>query len=134
MPAESAILQAGIEAAIESSVFDSPSASCSNTGEDIFIGLGSSEAMGGATLRDIYAKAWEVGGYTKVYSSLRSSYLLASQRTSYLDTSRAGCWRWCFDLDLDTSFTRCPGKTNQRSESFKCIRGTLVDYWAISLR
>ncbi|KAF8603812.1 hypothetical protein BDV93DRAFT_125522 [Ceratobasidium sp. AG-I] len=60
MPAESAILQAGIEAAMESSVFDSPSASCSKTGEDIFIGLGSSEAMGGATLRDTYAKAWEL--------------------------------------------------------------------------
>lgn len=64
MPAESAILQAGIGAAMESSVFDSPSATCSKTGEDVFIGLGSSEAMGGATLRDIYAKAWEVSDYT----------------------------------------------------------------------
>lgn len=60
MPAESAILQAGIEAAMDSSVFDSPPASCSKTGKDVFIGLGSSEAMGGATLRDIYAKAWEL--------------------------------------------------------------------------
>ncbi|KAG9119848.1 hypothetical protein FRC07_004919, partial [Ceratobasidium sp. 392] len=57
--AESAVLKAGIESAMSASVFDSPSASCSGTSEDIFVGLNSSETMGGATLRDIYAKAWE---------------------------------------------------------------------------
>ncbi|KAG9102838.1 hypothetical protein FRC06_000984 [Ceratobasidium sp. 370] len=57
--AESAILKAGIESAMSASVFDSPSASCSRTSDDVFIGLNSSETMGGATLRDIYAKAWE---------------------------------------------------------------------------
>ncbi|QRV74019.1 amidase [Ceratobasidium sp. AG-Ba] len=59
MVAESAILKTGIEAAMSASVFDSPSASCSSSSEDVFVGLNSSEVMGGATLRDIYAKAWE---------------------------------------------------------------------------
>ncbi|KAG8745668.1 hypothetical protein FRC10_007365 [Ceratobasidium sp. 414] len=57
--AESAILKAGIESAVSASVFDSPSASCSRISEDVFVDLSSSETMGGATLRDIYAKAWE---------------------------------------------------------------------------
>jgi hypothetical protein len=65
MAAESSILQSGIEAAIGASVFDSPLASCSKTSEDVFVGLGSSENMGGGTLRDIYAKAWEVSDRTK---------------------------------------------------------------------
>ncbi|KAG8700242.1 hypothetical protein FRC08_004823 [Ceratobasidium sp. 394] len=56
--AESTILKAGIESAMSASVFDSPPTLC-KTGEDVFIGPNSSETMGGATLRDIYAKAWE---------------------------------------------------------------------------
>ncbi|KAG8723403.1 hypothetical protein FRC09_003469 [Ceratobasidium sp. 395] len=57
--AEYSILKAGVESAMSGSVFDSPSASCSGTSKDVFVGLNSSETMGGATLRDIYAKAWE---------------------------------------------------------------------------
>ncbi|KAG8762297.1 Trimeric GatFAB AmidoTransferase(AdT) complex subunit [Ceratobasidium sp. 423] len=57
--AEAAVLQAGIEAAMESSVFDSPSGSSGSHSQDTFDGMTSPE-MGGATLRDIYAKAWEL--------------------------------------------------------------------------
>lgn len=59
--AEAVVLQDGIEAAMQSSVFDSPSDSCSSG--DVSGSLASSETMGGATLRDIYAKAWEVSSY-----------------------------------------------------------------------
>ncbi|KAJ1306718.1 hypothetical protein OPQ81_007708 [Rhizoctonia solani] len=57
--AEAAVLQAGIEAAMESSVFDSPAGSSSGDNQHTSDGPISPE-MGGATLRDIYAKAWEL--------------------------------------------------------------------------
>ncbi|CAE6406156.1 unnamed protein product [Rhizoctonia solani] len=57
--AEAAVLQAGIENAMESSVFDSPSGSLSGDSQGTFDDTISSE-MSGATLRDIYAKAWEL--------------------------------------------------------------------------
>ncbi|CAE6429748.1 unnamed protein product [Rhizoctonia solani] len=59
MSAEAAVLQAGIEDAIEASVFDSPSGSPGSDSQDTFDGTISPE-MGGGTLRDIYAKAWEL--------------------------------------------------------------------------
>jgi hypothetical protein len=132
MPAESAILQAGVEAAMVSSVFDSPSATCSKTGEDVFIGLGSTEAMGGATLRDIYAKAWEVSDYARMHSNLCSAYLSASQRASYLDASRAGRWCWGLDLDIDACFI-CGPSQNQEPESFRCVGSAFVGYRAFTV-
>ncbi|CAE6394261.1 hypothetical protein ACGC1H_003714 [Rhizoctonia solani] len=59
MAAEGAVLQAGIEDAMDASVFDSPSGSPSSDSQGTFDDTISSE-MGGATLRDIYAKAWEL--------------------------------------------------------------------------
>ncbi|EUC59615.1 hypothetical protein RSOL_321540, partial [Rhizoctonia solani AG-3 Rhs1AP] len=57
MAAEAAVLQAGIEDALDTSVFDSPSGSPSSDSQGAFE---DSSEMGGATLRDIYAKAWEL--------------------------------------------------------------------------
>jgi hypothetical protein len=70
MTAEAAVLQA----AMQSSVFDSPAASCSNDNQDVFVDINSSEAMGGATLRDIYAKAWEVSYHKQAV--LRNPFVL----------------------------------------------------------
>lgn len=80
LAAEAAVLQAGIEVAIQSSIFDSPAASCSKDDGDIFVGVSSSHPMGGATLRDIYAKAWEVSCYNRTI--IRCPLMLAVSYSS----------------------------------------------------
>ncbi|KAF8739094.1 Glutamyl-tRNA(Gln) amidotransferase subunit A, mitochondrial, partial [Rhizoctonia solani] len=59
MAAEVSILQSGMEDAMEASVYDSPPGSLNPDEQGTFDGTTSPE-MSGATLRDIYAKAWEL--------------------------------------------------------------------------
>ncbi|CCO28389.1 hypothetical protein BN14_02384 [Rhizoctonia solani AG-1 IB] len=112
MAAEVSILQSGIEAAMEASVFESPPGSPNSDVQDTFDGMASPE-MSGATLRDLYAKAWE--------------------RAFGMDAARTRSWRWRLELDSDPSFVDTTKCTYSQPTRFRRFRRSLFDYGNVTL-